>query len=625
MVTLVQMPNGTGKTTTLKLLRAALSGPGYRSGWSEEEVAEFRKRSPRSDSGRFELRLLLNDKRVTIILNFDFNANRVSYKTTRGSGQLDGFDPPQEFRRFMNENFVNFFVFDGELAENLLSKAHTDAEAVVESLFQINILKTLSQKVAAYWDDYTQRVSATEERGLSRRRNRLKSLKDRLSQLIKQRDEFLVEKRHTAEQMAKWRNQFERQIKKEKDRAAQIGEARESVQALETSVRRCAVAALDHFREPHALSTIFAESIHDLKLGLDRVKLPESAAREFFEELATEKECVCGRPIDGHISDVIRDRAKRYLGSDDVSLLNAMKTSIDEAVGRSRLEPEKSLNEELLSLDLEGQRLREARNALDMLTIAAEETDPEIKHANQEIHRLELEETRIKGLLDKFDDKDDSLGDEHTCGIGVIERRISDAERKLAEATKTLQLREKRDILATILNAAQERASKQISIEICNEANMHIRTILPHNNISIRKIEKCLVLQGQGGGSAGETLSIGYAFLSTLFDRAEHELPFVVDSPAGPIDLEVRPKIGELVPKLSKQFIAFTISSERERFIPALEKACNDVKYLTVFRKGPAELGRRARAEKDCAETMDGFLVTGKAFFETFQVETEEM
>ncbi|MDP3714898.1 MAG: hypothetical protein Q8R21_00660, partial [Burkholderiales bacterium] len=404
------------------------------------------------------MRLLLNDKRVTIILNFDFNANRVSYKTTRGSGQLDGFDPPQEFRRIMNENIENFFVFDGELAENLLSKAHTDAEAVVESLFQINILKTLSQKVAAYWDDYTQRVSATEERGLSRRRNRLKSLKDRLSQLIKQRDEFLVEKRHTAEQMAKWRNQFERQIKKEKDRAAQIGEARESVQALETSVRRCAVAALDHFREPHALSTIFAESIHDLKLGFDRVKLPESAAREFFEELATEKECVCGRPIDGHISDVIRDRAKRYLGSDDVSLLNAMKTSIDEAVGRSRLEPEKSLNEELLSLDLEGQRLREARNALDMLTIAAEETDPEIKHANQEIHRLELEETRIKGLLDKFDDKDDSLGDEHTCGIGVIERRISDAERKLAEATKTLQLREKRDILATILNAAQERA-----------------------------------------------------------------------------------------------------------------------------------------------------------------------
>jgi len=74
---------------------------------------------------------------VTVILNFDFNSNRISYKTTRGKGQFDGFDPPVEFRRFMNENFVNFFIFNGELAENLLDKTHTDAEAVVESLFKL--------------------------------------------------------------------------------------------------------------------------------------------------------------------------------------------------------------------------------------------------------------------------------------------------------------------------------------------------------------------------------------------------------------------------------------------------------------------------------------------------------
>ncbi len=37
--------------------------------------------------------------------------------------------------------------------------------------------------------------------------------------------------------------------------------------------------------QPNALSPVFAVAMYDLKAGLDRVKLPESVAREFFEEL----------------------------------------------------------------------------------------------------------------------------------------------------------------------------------------------------------------------------------------------------------------------------------------------------------------------------------------------------
>ena len=66
---------------------------------------------------------------------------------------------------------------------------------------------------------------------------------------------------------------------------------------------------------------------------------------------------------------------------------------------------------------------------------------------------------------------------------------------------------------------------------------------------------------------------MGYAFLATLFNRTEHQLPFVVDSPANPIDLRVRARVAELIPRLSNQFIAFTISSERQGFLPGLEQA----------------------------------------------------
>ena len=56
-ITLIQMPNGTGKTTTLTLLRAALSGEAADNQWDRTKVLSFRKRG--SDLGRGMFRLML--------------------------------------------------------------------------------------------------------------------------------------------------------------------------------------------------------------------------------------------------------------------------------------------------------------------------------------------------------------------------------------------------------------------------------------------------------------------------------------------------------------------------------------------------------------------------------------
>lgn len=622
-VTLIQMPNGTGKTTTLDLLRAAFSGTASGVEWGPERVLEFRKRDAPSTSGLFELKLQLNGKRVTIAMNFDFNAGRVIYKTTRGRGQLDGFDPPTEFRRYMNENFVNFFVFNGELADHMLDKRYSDAEAVVDTLFQINTLRSISELVEGYWDEYVQRVKAKEEKGLSRRKNRLNDLKDRLSALEKQRAKLASQRKEIEKDLTKWRSAYASEIKKGSARAETLQTAEKKVQDLGREVDTLAHDLLDSFREPHALSSVFAEKMYELKTGLDRVKLPESAAREFFEELAQENECVCGRPIDDEIRAKIRARAKLYLGSDDVSLLNAMKTAVEEAVGKSRTEPEERLRKEVEKLTTANDDLRDASNVLDALKTEVEHSDPKLQEASEVIRRNEAELERIAEELEQFESKDDSLGDDQTYGIAIIKRRVADAERMVAEATKTMELKAKRDVLTKILATARDAASREIGNEICAEANAKIEKLLPYNKLRIDRIERSVVLQRQAGGSVGETLSIGYAFLSTLFDRAEHQLPFVVDSPAGPIDLAVRPRIGELVPKLSKQFIAFTISSERDKFLEGLRRASKGVQYVTLFRKGSKELEAQARATNKCVVSDDGILVRGEKFFGDFQVDQE--
>ncbi|PWE34115.1 hypothetical protein DDZ14_02880 [Maritimibacter sp. 55A14] len=634
-VTLIQMPNGTGKTTTLSLLRAALSGAAGGTTWNRSRIKEMQKKDGREADGRFELRLSVNDKPMTIIMEFDFDVARVRYKTTWSSGQEDGFNPPFELRRFMNDDFVNFYVFDGELADKLLNSQHTNAETAVESLFQVHLLKRMSDRVSSYWDDQTRNVTAKDEAGYTRRKNLLADWRARHDALVTEQNSLRADLKSSLENLKRQREKYNKEIKKEKERAETLSDAEAALNDFQASVDENAKDLLDTMRNPHALFTGFASSMFELKAGLDRVKLPESAAREFFEELADEDECVCGRGIDEGVRQVIKTKSKQYLGSDDVIFLNAMKSAISDAVGGSRSEAADELTQKVSDMTSLVTDLQSAQNELDEIRREAEESDPDVMKAKEEIDRLSRQCERIEESLSGFEGKDDSVrldkinkvDPKRIDQIETIEDGIKILEDLVDEARDTQALRRKRDLLKRIIDRAHRKAKETIASEIRDEANEKISALMPNNSIRIERIDRCLVLSGQSGGSVGETLSVGYAFLSTLFDRAEqHQLPFVVDSPANPIDLDIRPNIGALVPNLTGQFIAFVISSEREGFLPSLKKSGGkDIQFITVFRKGASHLETKAIASDGCVTSEDGFRVIDEKFFEEFQLDAEEV
>ena len=633
-ITLIQMPNGTGKTTTLTLLRTALSGAADKNTWTREQIHEFQKRDGPLPRGGFELRLLLNEQRVTIIMEFDFDNGRINYKTTRGDGQVEGFSPPKEFRRFMNEDFVKFYIFDGELADNILSREHTDAQKAVESLFQIHLLGRMQEKVSDYWDEQTQGKTAKDQTGLTRRTNKLTDWRKRLREVSKQKKEYLKKLEAVSSSLKRQQDRYHSELQKDKDRAEKVSAAEKTVKEAETHVYESAQGVLNSLRDPHSISPVFATSIYDLKTGLDRVKLPESTAREFFEELANEENCVCGRPIDDDIRIAIKERAQRYLGSDDVSLLNNMKSAIDDSVGQSRTQPAAALTEDIQTLSRLVDKEFIALNELDELERDAGRSDPEVLDAKKEIDQLKLKLEKLKEELARFDGKNEKvtldriakIDPRNTLSIQTIQQGIDILEEQVTEITGTLILRHKRDLLKKIINKAHRKARDHITSEIRDDANTRIEELMPDNMIRVKKIDRCVDLEGQSSGSAGENLSIGYAFLATLFNRSgKHQLPFVVDSPANPIDYDIRPKIGKLAPSLTGQFIAFVISSERERFLPALRKAAREeIKFITLFRKSITRHAEKAEHSSEVTKSADGITVVGEPFFIDFQLDSEE-
>ncbi len=622
-VSLIQMPNGTGKTTTLLLLRAALSGNA--TNWTTENIKAIQKKDSANTHGQFALKLLLDDKLTTIIMEFDFELGKVTYKTTSAIGQDTGFIIPRAFTKFMNPDFIHYFVFDGELAQHLLQRGSTDAILVIERLFSLNILDYISTKVNDFWDESTRNATAKDERGLARRGNRVMKLGTKLGKLKKAEASLKEREIKTEEALEQKRVHYDQDVIALQGHSELIENTLTKVTDYKERVKNSTKDVLNTMSDPHALSVKFAKDIYTFKVSLDRVKLPESAAREFFEELADEPECVCGRPIDDKIRDTIRERASQYLGSEEFSLLNSMKSIIEEAVGGDQETPEKNLAEKIRELTSWVRSREDARNELSELQKEAEGKDPKIAEARDEINRLDNELTDIRRQSRKFEDNDDR-GDDDTTDIHIMTGKTKEAIEELAEIANTLQLRKKRDILANILESASEIAKRSIIEAICIQANEKIRELMPYNNIRIETIKRCLVLKGQSGGSAGETLSIAYAFLATLFNTSDQQLPFVVDSPAGSIDLAIRPKIAELVPKLSNQYIAFTISSERVKFTDRVAKASEDsIQFITIFRKGVMDVEEAVKAEQQSYhETDDGIMVIGEDFFNTFQVEQED-
>ena len=427
-------------------------------------------------------------------------------------------------------------------------------------------------------------------------------------------------------ELERQQERYDSEITKEEDRARKIGMAESRVAAIKSQVHEHTQGALDSMRDPHRLSHLFAISMYRLKKGLDRVKLPESAAREFFEELAEEDRCVCGRPIDSDIRDAIRARAHRYLGSDDVSLLNTMKSDIEEVVGPSRTVGADALTDALKSLRNLVRERTTAENDLDDLRRDAEDSDPAVMSAKEQIGRLSEKQSRLEKLLNRLNRGDERVNLDRIAtvdparifSIQVIRAGISVLDDQVAEITGTLNLRRKRDLLRNIVASAYKKARYHITAEIKDDTNARIATLMPNNRIRVANIDQSLILDGQPAGSAGENLSIAYAFLATLFNRSgEHQLPFVVDSPASPIDYAIRPRIGRLVPVLTGQFIAFVISAERAKFLPALRKSAADrIRYITLFRNDVTRYVDAAARNPGYIATSDGIQVVDERFFQ---------
>ena len=628
-VTLIQMPNGTGKTTTLELLKATLSGSARN--WSPERVRAFR-RGEEASGGRFKATLLRDGKPLSVELLLDYGSGRVDYRTTSpgSGGVVPLWHVPPPMNRFLTPEFLSLFIFDGEFAGSLLDGGQAQADRVVDALCQVYLLREASAFARGYWEQESKGDRTKTRAGLERLLERRGRLRDREAEILEELEragaELATLDRAVAELRERIRNRIDSVAETRRQRDA--AEADRATAQSDVAERRATL--MTALRLPHAIHPDLAARLTELRDNLDRVRLPENTSAQFFEELVDEDACICGRPMDVDAREAIRARAEGYLDADDSGVINAVKQDIaryaerpgdDGETGHQRvLRLREGLNEAVRRERLAEQQVRVLMDRL------IEAGDKELEAWQREVDENEARRKACRELADEIEGPGVGAAKAETSrALRVIRRELETLNSRIAQIEGTVRLRNQTELVAALLDAAGEHARDWIKGELVDECNARLQSILENDPLVIERIDRSIHLRGQRGASAGQTLAVGYTFLMSVLNRGRNDFPLVVDSPAGPIDKGVRRRIGQLLPALCSQFVGLTINTEREGFVDALESRVDNIGYLTLFRKTPGTRRMmRNLPQGRYEETDHAVLVDDRDYFYGFDVAEED-
>ncbi|WP_075632283.1 hypothetical protein [Novacetimonas hansenii] len=589
--TLVQMPNGTGKTTTMTLIRAALTGAEL----SPDQVAGLRA-DDETERGLFELGLSIDGKPYRIELELDFVARRASYSTTRAmvhsGGKEAGWHLPPLLRKLLTPEFTKLFVFDGEFAKEIRAEGHDRTTRAIRTLYRLDQLDALKadigKLVAAEQAKAASLTTAREQKGVTRLHNTLTEAQRTLARLQTRLKAIRAEKARYEKRHGEIIGRISERTAQDEKFAARRAKLDAELTAVGRRIAELSAESLAAMRSPTKVSPALLSNLRGLGTRLTTLQLPKTISQEFFHELAHAEFCVCETRIGEKEKRAIITGAAKYLAEDQITIINRMKRSVRESIAtgteladlsrelQSKLRERRSVGQQLEQLQRE--QIEAGDEELKSLLTEQKQIDVDLQRAGREIEQLSTTDRQTQ-ILARLDWKNN---------IALCRAEVDACQRKYAAATKTVEFTRSADRITALVDAIAESALDKLRESVRVATNDKLAQLVKGEPLRIARIGSALELASEGvsakgGVSEGQSLSIAYAFITSLLSAAPYKLPFIVDSPAVSLDTRVRREVGEVIPQLFDQMIMFVLSSEKDGFAEAFYPR-EDVRYMTIWK-----------------------------------------
>lgn len=599
----VMMANGTGKTTTMTLIKGLLDGSAKN--WPVDYVKSFAPTTTTGDKGEFSITVKFDEKQYKYFLSLDY-VNGIAKIETQAppKGRETGLLLPTAIKGIFTPEFVSRFVFDGEQAKKSMDRTSNEADETIRYLYRLDELdEILAMNMNILTEIQNAEGGSTGTRGsLSNLRSRQKKVRDHIASLEKKQKQlngdiarFSQEKIEKEKQRQELDKNYEALNKEKNEVIAEQEKNRGNVDVKITEI-------VSLVKTPYLVSEGLCNRMYEFGDAMKKLKLPKSSSKDFFTELAYAEKCVCDRCIGEKERDAILKNAERYLGSDHQAVLNNIKSVLMGSTYDERLV---AAFEELGKLQEQKTRLN-ARFA-DVEDKLIKAGGPQVEQLQSEIEvligQISSAQTQLE-IIESKDEDDETLTEENN--LHKARRADAEYEVKIASTTKTNAALRKKNVVQDLVNEIKTQATAALKEEIIKKANDKISRVIKDDYIEIESIDGYIKLKDREGASDGQTLSIGYCFLGTLFEEAELEFPFVIDSPTGKMDFDKRQAVADIIPVVFNQMIAFVQSAEVKCFADRFYKN-TDTQYLTIV------------ASKDTEEIA---IHKGIAFFDSYQRET---
>lgn len=599
----VMMANGTGKTTTMTLIKGLLDGSAKN--WPVDYVKSFAPTTTTDDKGEFSITVKFDEKQYKYFLSLDY-VNGIAKIETQAppKGRETGLLLPTAIKGIFTPEFVSRFVFDGEQAKKSMDRTSNEADETIRYLYRLDELdEILAMNMNILTEIQNAEGGSTGTRGsLSNLCSRQKKVRDHIASLEKKQKQlngdiarFSQEKIEKEKQRQELDKNYEALNKEKNEVIAEQEKNRGNVDVKITEI-------VSLVKTPYLVSGGLCNRMYEFGDAMKKLKLPKSSSKDFFTELAYAEKCVCDRCIGEKERDAILKNAERYLGSDHQAVLNNIKSVLMGSTYDERLV---AAFEELGKLQEQKTRLN-ARFA-DVEDKLIKAGGPQAEQLQSEIEvligQISSAQTQLE-IIESKDEDDETLTEENN--LHKARRADAEYEAKIASTTKTNAALRKKNVVQDLVNEIKTQATAALKEEIIKKANDKISRVIKDDYIEIESIDGYIKLKDREGASDGQTLSIGYCFLGTLFEEAELEFPFVIDSPTGKMDFDKRQAVADIIPVVFNQMIAFVQSAEVKCFADRFYKN-TDTQYLTIV------------ASKDTEEIA---IHKGIAFFDSYQRET---
>lgn len=575
----VMMANGTGKTTTMELIKGLMDGSA--ADWSAEKIKTFAPTTSQSDVGVFSIAVKFDDRQYKYFLYMNYNTGTANIKTTttKLGGIEDGRHLPDALKGIFTTEFVRRFIFDGEQAEKTMDSSSNEAEETIRYLYRLDELDEIiaaNQRILSEIQDAE--GSKGSKSSLSNLRTRQEGVKTTISKLEKRANhlrkdikKFEDERKEKVTQRDALDKNYET-LNQEKQEI--INEQQHNRDIIDAQISEI----MSHSKSPYLISQKFCDRMYGLGSSMTKLKLPKTISKDFFVELAHAKDCICGRCIGEKEKENILENAEKYLGSDQQSVLNAIKSSLMACSYDSTLSDAFA---ELSQFREEANRLQTRFNTNEeKLLIAGGEEAAKLKARIDELEELIAVSKYQLDIIESKDDSNEELTEDNN--LYKAQLLYKDYEQKIAAATRTNAALYRKEVVETLVSEIKEQATAALKKEIICKTNEKIQKVITDDFIEIENIDRYIKLKGRDGASEGQTLGIAYSFLGTLFDDSELEFPFVIDSPTGKMDFDKRQAVADIIPKVFNQMIAFVQSAEVERFADRFYNK-PDTQYLTII------------------------------------------